>query len=46
MAGRGGRGRGLLARAAEAPRAVVPAGRPCAASATDGGGGAGTRGPA
>lgn len=44
-AGRG-RGRGPLARAPEAPRAVAPAGRPCAASAADGGGGAGARGPA
>lgn len=44
--GREGRGRGLLARAAEASRAVAPARRPCAASATDGGGGAGARGPA
>lgn len=41
-----GRGRGLLARASEAPRAVAPAGRPCAASAADGGGGARARGPA
>lgn len=45
-AGRGGRGRRLLARAAEVPHAVARARRPCAAWAADGGGGAGARGPA